>query len=99
MTVVLSWHFLLPKFCKSFLFSFPQEATNKPNGSPPEHLVPVNSAAELRKRSPSILPANKGNVLRKAKVLLHSSSPPCPPKKSQFFILSPYLTKNLGDCG
>ncbi|XP_052540770.1 actin filament-associated protein 1-like 1 isoform X2 [Tympanuchus pallidicinctus] len=43
------------------------EATNKPNGSPPEHLVPVNSAAELRKRSPSILPANKGNVLRKAK--------------------------------
>uniref|UniRef100_A0A663MRP0 Actin filament-associated protein 1-like 1 n=1 Tax=Athene cunicularia TaxID=194338 RepID=A0A663MRP0_ATHCN len=43
------------------------EATNKPNGSPPEHLVPVNCAAELRKRSPSILPANKGNVLRKAK--------------------------------
>uniref|UniRef100_A0A8D0KZA4 Actin filament-associated protein 1-like 1 n=1 Tax=Strix occidentalis caurina TaxID=311401 RepID=A0A8D0KZA4_STROC len=44
-----------------------KEATNKPNGSPPEHLVPVNCAAELRKRSPSILPANKGNVLRKAK--------------------------------
>nr|XP_009921758.1 PREDICTED: actin filament-associated protein 1-like 1 [Haliaeetus albicilla] len=43
------------------------EAANKPNGSPPEHLVPVNCAAELRKRSPSILPANKGNVLRKAK--------------------------------
>ncbi|XP_032559203.1 actin filament-associated protein 1-like 1 isoform X1 [Chiroxiphia lanceolata] len=43
------------------------EATNKPNGSPPEHLVPVNCAAELRKRSPSIIPANKGNVLRKAK--------------------------------
>ncbi|XP_027320672.1 actin filament-associated protein 1-like 1 isoform X1 [Anas platyrhynchos] len=43
------------------------EATNKPNGSPPEHLVPVNCAAELRKRSASILPANKGNVLRKAK--------------------------------
>ncbi|NWZ32153.1 AF1L1 protein, partial [Asarcornis scutulata] len=50
------------------------EATNKPNGSPPEHLVPVNCAAELRKRSASILPANKGNVLRKAKVLLHSPS-------------------------
>ncbi|NXJ04595.1 AF1L1 protein, partial [Odontophorus gujanensis] len=50
------------------------EAANKPNGTPPEHLVPVNSAAELRKRSPSILPANKGNVLRKAKVLLHSTS-------------------------
>lgn len=59
-------------------------------------MVPVNSAAELRKRSPSILPANKGNVLRKAKVLLRSSSLPCPPK---FFILSPYWTKNLGDCG
>ncbi|XP_009978630.1 PREDICTED: LOW QUALITY PROTEIN: actin filament-associated protein 1-like 1, partial [Tauraco erythrolophus] len=44
-----------------------EEATNKPNGSPSEHLVPVNCAAELRKRSPSILPANKGNVLRKAK--------------------------------
>ncbi|XP_032052762.1 actin filament-associated protein 1-like 1 isoform X2 [Aythya fuligula] len=44
-----------------------KEATNKPNGSPPEHLVPVNCAAELRKRSASILPANKGNVLRKAK--------------------------------
>ncbi|XP_010163064.1 actin filament-associated protein 1-like 1, partial [Antrostomus carolinensis] len=43
------------------------EATSKPNGNPPEHLVPVNCAAELRKRSPSILPANKGNVLRKAK--------------------------------
>uniref|UniRef100_A0A8C6JIF9 Actin filament-associated protein 1-like 1 n=1 Tax=Melopsittacus undulatus TaxID=13146 RepID=A0A8C6JIF9_MELUD len=43
------------------------EATNKPNGSTPEHLVPVNCAAELRKRSPSILPANKGDVLRKAK--------------------------------
>uniref|UniRef100_A0A8B9FCA9 Actin filament-associated protein 1-like 1 n=1 Tax=Amazona collaria TaxID=241587 RepID=A0A8B9FCA9_9PSIT len=43
------------------------EDTNKPNGSTPEHLVPVNCAAELRKRSPSILPANKGNVLRKAK--------------------------------
>uniref|UniRef100_A0A8C6Z1V6 Actin filament-associated protein 1-like 1 n=1 Tax=Nothoprocta perdicaria TaxID=30464 RepID=A0A8C6Z1V6_NOTPE len=41
--------------------------TSKPNGSPPEHLVPVNCAAEMRKRSPSILPANKGNVLRKAK--------------------------------
>uniref|UniRef100_A0A8B9FAQ6 Actin filament-associated protein 1 n=1 Tax=Amazona collaria TaxID=241587 RepID=A0A8B9FAQ6_9PSIT len=44
-----------------------KEDTNKPNGSTPEHLVPVNCAAELRKRSPSILPANKGNVLRKAK--------------------------------
>uniref|UniRef100_A0A8C6Z2F7 Actin filament-associated protein 1-like 1 n=1 Tax=Nothoprocta perdicaria TaxID=30464 RepID=A0A8C6Z2F7_NOTPE len=43
------------------------EAASKPNGSPPEHLVPVNCAAEMRKRSPSILPANKGNVLRKAK--------------------------------
>ncbi|XP_009089946.3 actin filament-associated protein 1-like 1 isoform X1 [Serinus canaria] len=43
------------------------ETTNKPNGSPPEHLVPVNCAAELRKRSPSIIPANTGSVLRKAK--------------------------------
>ncbi|XP_062443124.1 actin filament-associated protein 1-like 1 [Rhea pennata] len=43
------------------------EAASKPSGSPPEHMVPVNCAAEMRKRSPSILPANKGNVLRKAK--------------------------------
>ncbi|XP_067160675.1 actin filament-associated protein 1-like 1 isoform X2 [Apteryx mantelli] len=43
------------------------EAASKPNGSAPEHSVPVNCAAEMRKRSPSILPANKGNVLRKAK--------------------------------
>ncbi|XP_039934328.1 actin filament-associated protein 1-like 1 isoform X1 [Hirundo rustica] len=43
------------------------ETTNKPNGSSPEHLVPVNCAAELRKRSPSIIPANTGSVLRKAK--------------------------------
>ncbi|KAI1234246.1 Actin filament-associated protein 1-like 1 [Lamprotornis superbus] len=43
------------------------ETTNKPNGNPPEHLVPVNCAAELRKRSPSIIPANTGSVLRKAK--------------------------------
>ncbi|NWH39868.1 AF1L1 protein, partial [Chloropsis hardwickii] len=50
------------------------ETTNKPNGSPPEHLVPVNCAAELRKRSPSIIPANTGSVLRKAKVLLGSAS-------------------------
>ncbi|XP_008933562.1 PREDICTED: LOW QUALITY PROTEIN: actin filament-associated protein 1-like 1, partial [Merops nubicus] len=50
------------------------EATNKTCGSPAEHLVPVNCAAELRKRSPSILPTNKGNVLRKAKVLNVSSS-------------------------
>ncbi|NWY47893.1 AF1L1 protein, partial [Sylvia atricapilla] len=50
------------------------ETTNKPNGSPPEHLVPVNCAAELRKRSPSIIPANTGSVLRKAKVLLCSPS-------------------------
>ncbi|NXE70808.1 AF1L1 protein, partial [Calcarius ornatus] len=50
------------------------ETTNKPNGSPPEHLVPVNCAAELRKRSPSIIPANTGSVLRKAKVLLSSPS-------------------------
>ncbi|NXA46292.1 AF1L1 protein, partial [Nothocercus julius] len=49
------------------------EAASKPNGSPPEHLVPVNCAAEMRKRSPSILPANKGNVLRKAKVLPRST--------------------------
>uniref|UniRef100_A0A8B9S912 Actin filament-associated protein 1-like 1 n=1 Tax=Apteryx owenii TaxID=8824 RepID=A0A8B9S912_APTOW len=40
---------------------------SKPSGSAPEHSVPVNCAAEMRKRSPSILPANKGNVLRKAK--------------------------------
>lgn len=45
--------------------------------------MPVNCAAELRKRSPSILPANKGNVLRKAKVLLCSPSPPWPHEKSQ----------------
>ncbi|NWV62626.1 AF1L1 protein, partial [Malurus elegans] len=45
------------------------ETPNKPNGSPPEHLVPVNCAAELRKRSPSITPASKGSVLQKAKVL------------------------------
>ncbi|NWW08715.1 AF1L1 protein, partial [Oreocharis arfaki] len=50
------------------------DTTNKPNGSPPEHLVPVNCAAELRKRSPSIIPANTGSVLRKAKVLLRSPS-------------------------
>uniref|UniRef100_A0A8C5X7I9 Actin filament-associated protein 1 n=1 Tax=Malurus cyaneus samueli TaxID=2593467 RepID=A0A8C5X7I9_9PASS len=43
------------------------EIPNKPNGSPPEHLVPVNCAAELRKRSPSITPASKGSVLQKAK--------------------------------
>ncbi|XP_057238927.1 actin filament-associated protein 1-like 1 [Malurus melanocephalus] len=43
------------------------ETPNKPNGSPPEHLVPVNCAAELRKRSPSITPASKGSVLQKAK--------------------------------
>uniref|UniRef100_K7GBX3 Actin filament-associated protein 1-like 1 n=1 Tax=Pelodiscus sinensis TaxID=13735 RepID=K7GBX3_PELSI len=43
------------------------ETGNKPNGSPVEHLVPVNCAAEMRKRSPSIIPANKGNVLQKAK--------------------------------
>ncbi|NWX95414.1 AF1L1 protein, partial [Nothoprocta ornata] len=49
------------------------EAASKPNGSAPEHLVPVNCAAEMRKRSPSILPANKGNVLRKAKVLPRST--------------------------
>uniref|UniRef100_A0A8C0H4L8 Actin filament-associated protein 1-like 1 n=1 Tax=Chelonoidis abingdonii TaxID=106734 RepID=A0A8C0H4L8_CHEAB len=40
---------------------------NKLNGNPTEHLVPVNCAAEMRKRSPSILPANKGKVLQKAK--------------------------------
>lgn len=57
---------------------FPQETTNKANGTPPEHLVPVNCAAELRKRSPSIVPANTGSVLRKAKVLLSSPSPPWP---------------------
>ncbi|XP_073211932.1 actin filament-associated protein 1-like 1 isoform X5 [Lepidochelys kempii] len=43
------------------------ETGNKPNGNPTEHLVPVNCAAEMRKRSPSILPANKGKVLQKAK--------------------------------
>ncbi|XP_074865885.1 actin filament-associated protein 1-like 1 isoform X2 [Carettochelys insculpta] len=43
------------------------EIGNKPNGNPTEHLVPVNCAAEMRKRSPSIIPANKGNVLQKAK--------------------------------
>ncbi|OWK55114.1 Actin filament-associated protein 1-like 1 [Lonchura striata] len=59
------------------------ETTNKPNGSPPEHLVPVNCAAELRKRSPSIIPANTGTVLRKAKVLLSSPSSPWPHGKSQ----------------
>uniref|UniRef100_A0A8C6Z7U6 Actin filament-associated protein 1-like 1 n=1 Tax=Nothoprocta perdicaria TaxID=30464 RepID=A0A8C6Z7U6_NOTPE len=52
--------------------------TSKPNGSPPEHLVPVNCAAEMRKRSPSILPANKGNVLRKAKVLPRPPQGPAP---------------------
>uniref|UniRef100_A0A8C6Z8I7 Actin filament-associated protein 1-like 1 n=1 Tax=Nothoprocta perdicaria TaxID=30464 RepID=A0A8C6Z8I7_NOTPE len=51
---------------------------SKPNGSPPEHLVPVNCAAEMRKRSPSILPANKGNVLRKAKVLPRPPQGPAP---------------------
>uniref|UniRef100_A0A8C6VDL3 Actin filament-associated protein 1-like 1 n=1 Tax=Naja naja TaxID=35670 RepID=A0A8C6VDL3_NAJNA len=45
---------------------------NKPNGSPPEHLVPVNCASEMRKRSPSLLPANKGTVLQKAKLGLPS---------------------------
>ncbi|XP_038267867.1 actin filament-associated protein 1-like 1 isoform X1 [Dermochelys coriacea] len=44
-----------------------EETGNKPNGNPTEHLVPVNCAAEMRKRSPSILPANKGKVLQKAK--------------------------------
>ncbi|KYO20166.1 actin filament-associated protein 1-like 1 isoform A [Alligator mississippiensis] len=43
------------------------ETGNKPNGNAPEHLVPVNCAAEMRKRSPSLLPTNKGNVLQKAK--------------------------------
>lgn len=78
---------------------FPQEATNKPNGSPPEHLVPVNCAAELRKRSPSILPANTGNVLRKAKVLLQSSSPPQPHGNSYPLSCPPSLTIKSGDWG
>uniref|UniRef100_A0A8C4WEA3 Actin filament-associated protein 1 n=1 Tax=Gopherus evgoodei TaxID=1825980 RepID=A0A8C4WEA3_9SAUR len=43
------------------------ETGNKLNGNPTEHLVPVNCATEMRKRSPSILPANKGKVLQKAK--------------------------------
>ncbi|KAF7249273.1 Actin filament-associated protein 1-like 1 [Varanus komodoensis] len=44
-----------------------KETVTQPNGNPLEHLVPVNCAAEMRKRSPSLLPANKGNVLQKAK--------------------------------
>ncbi|KAH0629703.1 hypothetical protein JD844_011981 [Phrynosoma platyrhinos] len=44
-----------------------KDVATQPNGNPPEHLVPVNCAAEMRKRSPSLLPANKGNVLQKAK--------------------------------
>ncbi|XP_054834403.1 actin filament-associated protein 1-like 1 [Eublepharis macularius] len=44
-----------------------KETITQPNGNHPDHLVPVNCAAEMRKRSPSLLPANKGNVLQKAK--------------------------------
>ncbi|KAG8128726.1 hypothetical protein E2320_015576 [Naja naja] len=44
-----------------------KDTVTQPNGSPPEHLVPVNCASEMRKRSPSLLPANKGTVLQKAK--------------------------------
>ncbi|XP_053232560.1 actin filament-associated protein 1-like 1 isoform X1 [Podarcis raffonei] len=44
-----------------------KEPAPQSSGSPPEHLVPVNCAAEMRKRSPSLLPAHKGNVLQKAK--------------------------------
>uniref|UniRef100_A0A8D0GDZ7 Actin filament-associated protein 1-like 1 n=1 Tax=Sphenodon punctatus TaxID=8508 RepID=A0A8D0GDZ7_SPHPU len=47
--------------------SWPPDTGSKANGTPPEHLVPVNCAAEMRKRSPSILPTNKGSVLQKAK--------------------------------
>uniref|UniRef100_A0A8D0FUQ7 Actin filament-associated protein 1-like 1 n=1 Tax=Strix occidentalis caurina TaxID=311401 RepID=A0A8D0FUQ7_STROC len=60
------------------------------------HLVPVNCAAELRKRSPSILPANKGNVLRKAKVLLCFPSPVCPHRKSHPSSCPPSLTVKFG---
>uniref|UniRef100_A0A670XWG0 Actin filament-associated protein 1-like 1 n=1 Tax=Pseudonaja textilis TaxID=8673 RepID=A0A670XWG0_PSETE len=49
-----------------------KDTVTQPNGSPPEHLVPVNCASEMRKRSPSLLPANKGTVLQKAKLGLPS---------------------------
>ncbi|KAK9406645.1 actin filament-associated protein 1-like 1 [Crotalus adamanteus] len=44
-----------------------KDTVTQPNGNPPENLVPVNCASEMRKRSPSLLPANKGTVLQKAK--------------------------------
>ncbi|XP_015268123.1 PREDICTED: actin filament-associated protein 1-like 1 isoform X1 [Gekko japonicus] len=44
-----------------------KETVTQSHGNHPDHLVPVNCAAEMRKRSPSLLPANKGNVLQKAK--------------------------------
>ncbi|OCT88594.1 actin filament-associated protein 1-like 1 isoform X2 [Xenopus laevis] len=44
----------------------PPEKSQK-TSSPLERLVPVNSAAEMRRRAPSIEASNKGKVLQKAK--------------------------------
>ncbi|XP_055141651.1 actin filament-associated protein 1-like 1 isoform X1 [Symphalangus syndactylus] len=43
------------------------ETANKPQNSVPEQSLPVNCVSELRKRSPSIVAANQGRVLQKAK--------------------------------
>nr|XP_058916116.1 actin filament-associated protein 1-like 1 isoform X4 [Kogia breviceps] len=43
------------------------ETANKPQKNAPEQPLPVNCVSELRKRSPSIVTANQGRVLQKAK--------------------------------
>ncbi|KAE8614664.1 hypothetical protein XENTR_v10008261 [Xenopus tropicalis] len=44
----------------------PPQKSQQPR-SPPDRLLPVNSAAEMRRRSPSIAASSKGKVLQKAK--------------------------------
>ncbi|OCT87735.1 actin filament-associated protein 1-like 1 [Xenopus laevis] len=44
-----------------------QPQKSQQTSSPPERLVPVNSAAEMRRRAPSTEASNKGKVLQKAK--------------------------------
>ncbi|XP_012513685.1 PREDICTED: actin filament-associated protein 1-like 1 [Propithecus coquereli] len=43
------------------------DTANKPQNNVPEQALPVNCVSELRKRSPSIVAANQGRVLQKAK--------------------------------
>ncbi|KAM5298227.1 actin filament-associated protein 1-like 1 [Ctenodactylus gundi] len=43
------------------------ETSYKPQNNVPEQPLPVNCVSELRKRSPSIITANQGRVLQKAK--------------------------------